>query len=193
MKIALVIVSDRGDKYLPMCIEAIDKYLPGDLVEIFVDDSEHRLGMAGAVRQGFHRALEAGADYAWWMEEDFLLTEPVALDRMVDILEDNPRLAQLVLKRQPWSPEEKAAGGFIERRPEKYFQREGFVEHQQIFSLNPCLIPRHILHMGYPDGNEAAMTELLVGKGFTFGIYGQLDDPPRCLHIGVERAAGWKL
>jgi hypothetical protein len=67
------------------------------------------------------------------------------------------------------------------------------VEHKRIFSLNPCVIPRRVLDLGWPDGNEAEMTTNLVASGYRFAFYGKRDDPPRVIHVGAERGIGWRL
>jgi hypothetical protein len=65
--------------------------------------------------------------------------------------------------------------------------------HTRCFSLNPCLIPRAVLELGWPDGNEAEMTTLLVSKGYRFAVWGSRQDGPRVEHTGQNRAAGWRL
>ena len=189
-------VSDRGDLYLGECVASFSRFV-GEFPAHVVDDSDHRLGMAGAVRAAWDWALNTGLDYLLHVEEDFRFVVPFDPREAVDVLAADPRLAQVVLKRQPWSPEEHAAGGIIECHPDDYVSYEDgdlrWVTHQRIFSLNPCLIPRHVLELGYPDGNEAEMTSRLVALGYRFAFLGARDDPPRVVHVGVERAAGWRL
>jgi hypothetical protein len=192
-------ISDRGDRYLPQCKASVAQRVHGIDVSLVVDDQAHTLGLAGAVQTAWQQALDFGADYLWHQEEDFVILDDVHLDQFVYILEHAPYLAQVVLKRQPWSPEEHQAGGIIERDPAMYVERGAFgrhvtwTEHHQIFSLNPCLIPREVLELGWPDGNEAEMTDRLIEAGFRFAFFGGKTDQPRCLHVGAERAPGWKL
>lgn len=201
--IGVAFISDRGDAYLPSCRESFYANF-GEFSEVVVDDSDHRLGMAGAVQAAWAWALDAGVDYLLHVEEDFVFTGPVNLDDLVWILDHAPHLAQVVLKRQPWSAEEKAAGGIIEQDPGAYTQCGGmrhslaWVEHSKIFSLNPCLIPRKVLELGWPSGplgvgNEAGFTQRCIQAGYRFAFYGQMGDPPVVDHVGVERAAGWRL
>lgn len=193
--IGLVVISDRGDLYLPDCLRSVAVNVDYSFgFTTVVDDREHRLGMAGAVREGWGRALAAGCDFVLHWEEDFLAAGPVDLDDLVAVLDRAPYLAQVVLKRQPWSPEEHAAGGIIECNPDDYTQDDGgWVEHERIFSLNPCLIPRNVLELGWPDGNEAEFTRMCLDAGYSFAFYGDRLDPPRVLHVGAERSAGWRL
>jgi hypothetical protein len=194
--VGVVVVSDRGDLYLPGCLENLQAVLPG-VQPMIVDDHRHHLGMAGAVRAGMAMAFDAGVEYALWVEEDFRFNVVPPLDNMVAILERNPFCSQIVLKRQPWSVEEEQAGGFIEMHPEDYLDRSDecmhWLDHKRIFSLNPCLIPRQVLSIGYPDGNEAEQTERLLSYGRYFAIYGKREDPPLVHHLGHERGKGWKL
>lgn len=196
--IAAVIVSDRGDQYLHGCLASMQQ-IDGEMTSVFVDDSAHKLGMAGAVRQGWEEALDLGADYVLHVEEDFLFTHPVRLDDLIYVLDRNPNLAQVVLKRQPWSDEEKRAGGIVEMDPSIYSEftswgrRISWTEHARIFSLNPCLVPRSVLEMGWPDGNEAEFTQMCRDRGLRFAFFGTKHAPPVVEHVGVNRAHGWRL
>ena len=195
--ISVAIISDRGDLYLPECIESLQRATyPGIPFQV-IDDRDHLLGMAGAVQRAWAWALTTNCDYLLHVEEDFRFLEPLNLAGMLDVLRHDETLAQVVLKRNPWSPEEVQAGGFIEQHPDDYTDHQAgqlcWVTHQRYFSLNPCLIPRHILERGWPDGNEAEMTSSLVADGYRFAFYGHRTDPPRVQHIGAVRGEGWRL
>lgn len=209
MSVALVIVGDGRDRYALECVASLHNLKGPVTYQRVVDDSggtsgirwpepwdvvthPDRRGLAAAVRSAW-AALPDSVEFVFHLEADFILLEPVDLEAMADTLDANRRLAQLVLKRQPWSPEEQTAGGIIETCPGAYDDRDGWVEHCRIFSLNPCLIPREVVDMGWPDSNEAGQTTRLVDDGWSFGLWGGREDPPRVLHIGVERAPGWKL
>lgn len=197
--IGLAFISDRGDQYLPKCIASLTANVEPDCLTT-IDDREHRLGLTGAVNKAWAWALDRGCDYLFHVEEDFVFNEPVDLSGMQYILDRCPWLAQVVLKRQPCNPEEAAAGGIIECHPDEYTDKAAFgrnlswVEHSRIFSLNPCLIPAHVLRMGWPKGGgESEFTQTCVEQGLRFAFYGQRTDPPRVTHIGTERASGWHL
>lgn len=197
--IATAFISDRADLYLPACRASVENHLDGlDGPSIVIDDREHKFGMAGAVRAAWEWALDVGADFLWHQEEDFLITAPVDLTSLAAILGWTPHLAQVVLKRQPWSPLEVSAGGIVELNPFDYTERSfgplaEYTEHQRIFSLNPCLIPRWVLELGWPDGNEAEFTHRCLHRGLSFAFYGGRDDSPRCHHVGAVRGEGWRL
>lgn len=208
MTVALVITTDGRYPYLEQMLGSLATHVkyPFGLIRI-VDDSGNDPGPAwpatwDVIRHPQRRGLAAAVQSAWsnlppeidlvlHVEDDFVFVEEVDLDAMATVLKENPRLAQLVLKRQPWSPEERAAGGIIEMNPGLYHQQDGYVEHRRIFSLNPGLIPRAVVDLGWPDGNEAEMTERLVGARWSFGFWGTREAAPMVWHIGAERSAGW--
>jgi hypothetical protein len=202
--IVAAFISDRGDRYLPNCLASFLEHVEPVVKDMhIVNDELHRLGMAGAARAAWEWALDTGADYLAHIEEDFEFTRPIPLTDMAAILDHTPRLAQVVLKRQPWSDVEKAAGGQIETNPGAYTQhtepRLGlqWVEHSTLFSLNPCLIPRRTLELSWRTdhhgGAEWAISDACRAAGMRFAYYGHRDDPPRCTHVGHVRAStGWR-
>jgi len=206
--IGVAFISDRGatcPALLPACCDSLYEQIP-DAPQIghVIDDRDHQLGLAGAVQAAWTWALDTGVDHLLHVEEDFLFTSPVRLADLVWILDHAPHLAQVVLKRQAWSVEEKQAGGIIELNPDVYTQCGGmrhstsWVEHTKVFSLNPCLIPRRVLELGWPSGplgvgNEAGFTQRCLIEGYRFAFYGQAGDPPVVEHVGHQRGEGWRL
>lgn len=195
-RIGVAFISDR-EGHIGDCMATFGQCVTDGTPATVIDDRDHHLGLAGAARAAWEWACSIDLDYLLHVEEDFRLITPFDPNDAVTILQTDKYLAQVVLKRQPWSPEEQSAGGIIECHPDDYTDRRDgdlrWVEHQRIFSLNPCVIPRNVLEMGWPDGNEAEMTELLVGKGYRFAFLGRRSDPPRVIHVGHERSAGWRL
>lgn len=197
--IGCVVVSDRGDLYLPDCLTNVAEYAAGVPVRV-VDDSEHRLGLAGAAQAAWTVAVDEGWDYLLHWEEDFRALGPVPLTDMQHALERFPNVSQVVLKRQPWSVEERTAGGIIEMHPDLYEEASAFGRsyrislHRRIFSLNPCLVPSRVFAQGWPVGNEAEITERLnADPDNRFAFYGGKADPPRVEHVGHVRGQQWKL
>jgi hypothetical protein len=196
--IAVGVISDRGDLYLPGCIDSLKAC--GLTVTWVIDDSRHSLGMAGAAAASWQRALEnPSVTHLLHIEEDFRIQD-LPIDMMRRVLDRSPHLAQVVLKRHPWSDEERQAGGQIEVAPHDYTDCGAddlhWVEHDRLFSMNPSLIPRRTLELGvpvgHPGGVEAGLTERCREAGMRFAYYGRRSDPPRCEHVGFERApVGW--
>lgn len=199
---ALVVTSHRGDKYLPDTLSTAGEMLPFFPTEIVTRDDVGKVGMARGGRLArvikwmpkTGRGLSASVAQAWSMvpteidyvfhlEEDFHLTAPVDLDGMADVIERDG-LANMALLRQPWTPEEETAGGY--QQSPAYEQRAEYLFHREGFWLNPCLIPADVIRQG--GGNEPQLTEKHRDRGF--GVWGQRDDPPRCLHVGAEGGMG---
>lgn len=217
--IGLVVVTDGRVDYLARAIEAAGEHLTGvDAGRVIVNDAgsyesrgyladrypdwhviSHptRLGLAAAVRSAWAYATLEDWRYLFHLEEDFVLDGPVDAAELAGVLRRCPTLAQLVLKRQAWSPAEMAAGGIVECAPERYREKylgSAFVTvHEECFSLNPCVVPRNVFVQGWPDGNEAEQTELMVGQGRRFGFWGRKFARPRVTHIGARRSTGWAL
>jgi hypothetical protein len=102
-----------------------------------------------------------------------------------------PKLAQLALKRQPWNPEEKAAGGICELHPEWFSEKRWlYTKHTAFFTTNPCLYRKDIMDFGWPqeENSEGKFSIMLRDAGYHFGLW-QLDtfDPPKVTHIGEQR------
>jgi hypothetical protein len=213
VSVALVVITDGRWRYLERALLAASHFIRYPFTHLrLVDDSGSRTGCPSpkgfeifrhAERRGFAaavqtawRALPPEIEYVFHLEEDFVLTESLNVDAMAGVLGMNPRLAQLVLKRQPSiaSPAELAAGGILEMDPDLYTDRDGWVEHRRLFSLNPCLVPRHITDRGWPShAGEAQFTQTLLADGYYFGFWGKREDSPRCMHIGDQRSVGWRI
>lgn len=215
MSVTFAVITDGRGDYFERTIESCCEFIPR-FDPIIVDDSgdpdyaewlregspgyhfvhhEERQGMAQAVKTAWTVALGTGAEFVWHQEDDFILSEPVLIHAMGETLRANPHLAQLVLKRQPWSDEEKAAGGQIELSPGDYTDCEGFVEHRRLFSFNPSLIRREVIELALAEpraGLEGEVTDTLLAHGYSFAYWGARDDPPRCEHIGARRSEGYR-
>lgn len=153
-------------------------------------------GYTRAVTRAFEVAIGSGQPWVAFFEDDFVLNQPVDLAAMQALMAANPQMAQLVLSRQPWYSEEVAAGGVVQAIPgweERFAQRPGWVEHRAYWSQNPMLTRRSFL-AAHPwpqvKGSEREFgRRLFVAEPeTTVGILGNVVDPPRCTHIGVERA-----
>ncbi len=155
-----------------------------------------RVGLAGALCSAWCAALDTDFDYLLHCEEDFVFQSPVNALELAAILERQPHLAQISLKRQPVNGHEESMGGYIQCAPNAYWQREGFIEHHVVFTFNPSLIPRRVVELCLDqpgDGLERGFTDTLLDHGFSFGIFGQINDAPIVNHVGVQRSQSWRL
>lgn len=149
-----------------------------------------------AVTAGIDVAIGSGQPWIFWLEDDFVIDQPVDLSELQAAMVAEPRLAQMVLKRQPWYDEELEAGGMIEARQalgQTFTQRDGWVAHWAWWAMNPMLTTREFLATHpWPKGrgSENRFYRNIVDNDPTplFGVWGRIDDPPMCTHIGVERA-----
>lgn len=210
MTVCLLTIGDGRDEYHDRSIESAFAHLPISLITdiVGVDDRAHELGFAGAIQQGWDKALATGADWIFHLEADFTFNQPVPLARMIAVLEHRPYLAQIVLKRQAWNEQERAAGGIIEQHPGDYEdrceliptsgpawnapeRREHWVQHRRFFSTNPCVYPARIARLGWPQvpQSEGMFThKLLKDPHLRFAFWGARNDGPLVHHIGDERA-----
>lgn len=220
--IALAILTDGRAELLEQTLESARDNLKGPITHrIMVNDSGdqdyaahlrrlapefthvthgQRQGLAAAVQSVWEAALATDADYLFHLEGDWTFNEPVDLEDLVDLLARKPYLAEVVLQRQALAPSEIEAGG-VAAHPD-WIQRQdvlaAWVEEESIFSLNPCLIPRHILEIGWPSGplgigNESGFTSACIGRGYRFAFWGHKHDVPIVSHNGTYRAPGWAL
>ncbi|MBK6580439.1 MAG: hypothetical protein IPG17_30630 [Sandaracinaceae bacterium] len=101
-----LIHDDTGDKQYHQLLD----YHTGPTWELVT--TEQRSGFGGAYRHAYDWWLANDTnDYLWSTEDDFVLTRPVDFAAMVQVLAAHDYLTQLALRRQPWNPVEKAAGG----------------------------------------------------------------------------------
>lgn len=151
---------------------------------------------------GGGRGLVANVQQAWdavgpdeWvfhLEGDFLVDD-APLSEMREVLISNPRVAQMVLERQPVAPAEFAAGGLLGGHCIPTFvDRGGWREQAHLFCLNPFVAHSSVLTKA---GTETHVTQRLRADGRTFGFWGRQGDRPRCRHIGVQcgmGSPGWR-
>jgi hypothetical protein len=162
---------------------------------VAVSHTRKRLGFAGTIQRGWSM-IHPEADYVFHLEDDFVPNGAVDLDAMIDVLDANPHLTQVVLKRQPWSPEERAAGGIVEMWPDEYVECGDEVdgqwsEHRLFWSTNPCVYRTAITEFGWPDApdSERQFTERVLAdaEDWRFAFWGSKLDPPAVTHIGEHR------
>lgn len=215
--IALLVIGNGRLDYLHDTVDAALEHLPEFGHYLMIDDSgdsevrrqldrhypdfdiwhhDQNLGMARAVQNGFTHVLSSGADYVFWLEEDMRVVRPVPVGAARDVLDHDDQIAQMLFQRQPLTPEEHELGGVhgaFRGLATHYKQWSTWAEHDWIFSLNPCLIPRHVLELGWDRDNEAGTTKQLREAGYLFGVWGKPGDQPYVEHIGVGRGRRWQL
>jgi hypothetical protein len=197
MSVCLMTIRDGRDEIHEHSLASARHMLPNFDHVVEVDDSEHTLGFAGAIQEGWERVLETGADYVFHFEADFIFKTTVPIERMISVLERRPYIAQMTLKRQAVNEEEKRAGGIVELHPDDFLEvnddwPDCWTEHRRYFSTNPSVYSTRLCALGWPqeEHSEGVFTHrLLKDPLLRFAIWGWKFDPPRVEHIG-ERV-GW--
>lgn len=169
------------------------------LNETFAPDFEiigprRRSGFGEAIARSWRHVAESPERFVLHLEDDFTFNRPVDLTDLADVIDRHPHLVQLALRRQPWNPEERAAGGIVEQHPDDYADcsanGHSWLEHRRFFTTNPSLYRRSLCAVGWPlvEHSEGHFTHrLLADPRVRFGFWGARDSGEWCHHIGVER------
>lgn len=150
--------------------------------------SAERLGFGGAIRNAWRELRRRdGIRFVFHLEDDFILRRPVDLMTMSMVLNRDPKLRQLALRRQPWNDEERAAGGVIEQHPDDFREfTDGYavwLEHRRFFTTNPSLYSTALLQREWPNGANSE------GR---FGVVLFAGDPAaRCAFWGSRDSGEW--
>lgn len=174
---------------------AYHNYLSQRFIDFKIVSHETRRGLAGAVQSAWN-SYSKEAEFIFHLEDDFLFNEEPNIDNMITLLEQNKYLAQMALVRAPVNPPEEQVGGFVFQHLEDYHQKDGFFEHQRLFTLNPSIYPVSTAEIGWPDhGGETEFTNKVhsIDPEKKFGFYGNIYDKPKVTHIGGKRSEGWFL
>lgn len=199
--LSAVIVANNRPEYLEEVYAALRQHHP--IIRGVTVNDDHHEGMAVNVNRAWDWALAQNTKYVLHLEDDMKLLAPLPLRAAIRTLDQHPMVAQMVFKRHPWwgSPIEQRTGDVLSAITEQsvtVIEHDTWTEYDGIFSLNPCIIPRRILQMGWPSGplgvgNESGMTKKLLAGGYTFGMWGHIGDEPYIEHIGHQRGEHWAL
>lgn len=158
-----------------------------------------RGGFAKAVRRAWDVALGSGQPWVLWLEDDFVIPQPVDLGAMATVMAARPNLTQILLRRQAWFPAEIKAGGIIEQHPEAYSdETDGtnhWCEHQLGFwTGGPFLVRRNFLaEHTWPDcpRSEHRFGQQVMRGDLRSAFWGKRTDPPAVEHIGERSGTGY--
>ena len=217
--IVACVIDDGRPEYLRETVKTLDRVKPIDVRVLIDDTGDHdygnylgwtypsfdeqvhhtaRRGLGGAVQSAWSTALEYGADWVWHQEDDMPIAADIDLTAFIDLMESQPHLAQVGLKRQPFSPEEIRAGGIVEAYPHFYteyaYNAATWIETDHLFVFSPSLIPRRVIECVMENTDvflEDNVTKALWKYGYRSCYWGGLYDPPLCNHIGHTRSKGY--
>jgi hypothetical protein len=186
----LVIHDDTGDNQHRFWLAEKYRHLHPNVI-----GGHQRSGFGGAIRNAWTYLQAVPEPFVVHVEDDFLLTRKVDWIAAANVLVANPHLVQLALRRQPWNPEEEAAGGIVEQHPDDYTEREWegyqWLEHTRFFTTNPSIYRRTLCDFGWPDGENSegrfGIGLLEHNPSWRFGFWGSRDSGEWCQHIGHER------
>lgn len=221
MSTAVICITDGRWQCLERTIASFDETVVGDVVEryIYVDTNvesyreqvsdafggtwrvfwhpKGRQGFAGAIHYAWKEVLaRTRCDWMFHLEDDFAFVRPVLLAELQNVLCENPTVAQMALRRQPWNPAEVEAGGVVQLHPEAYKLHRGvgrepsWLEHELFWTTNPSLFRTSLAdHYHWPivQHSEGMFTRTLLDDGWRFGYWGGFYEDPHVEHIGTER------
>lgn len=152
-----------------------------------------RKGFGGAIRSAWGDLGDH--DWIFHLEDDFIFNGIIEVEEMRAVLEARPDVLQMALKRQPWNPEEKAAGGFMEQHPDEYHDEttdgHDWCWQRRFFTTNPSLYRGSLTKRGWPDVEHSeghfSLDIINSDPDAKFGFWGRSTDRPRVHHIGDER------
>ena len=186
-----------------ICDDSGDPDYVGWLAETFPTwtvKAHKRLGHGGAVAYAIREAARMDVDWVFWSEDDIEYLRPVDVPAMVAVMEAQPDLKQLVVKRQAWFPSEVEAGGMIERFDPALFTEHldngsSWIEHRQFYSLQPHLVRRSLLQAmrwpPVPNSEHHFSRRLFRDPRVTSGIWGRRADEPWVRHFGERVGVGY--
>jgi hypothetical protein len=153
--------------------------------------------------QGYSKTWKEGwdniprdTDFIFHQEDDFTYHTEIEISSLIQILKRQPKLYQIVLKRQIWY--EPPSGDLIYKLEkgqletfEESFEINGknhyITGNRNLFNANPCLYPYFITQMEYGETIQEHMilTHLLKKHPDMYGcFYGKRLDLPLTTHIG---------
>ena len=134
-----------------------------------VDDSDHELGFAGAIAEGWRRVLETDADWVFHLEADFIFQRPVPLDRMIAGAETAPGArpggAQApAVERAERLPA--VSSRSARRLPQRVEGGDIWTEHRVVFTDEPELYPAALCRQPWPQEpkSEGVLTQAVEDR-----------------------------
>lgn len=222
--VSLIVFDDGRSEYLVKTLQSMTEHIAYQFDHaLLVDDSgsveyaqwlertfpsfrhihhPKRIGFAQTIRSAWSHLPKC--DFVFTLEGDYLFNTDIDIELMSAILDSEPKLAQLVLKRQAWNSAEKEAGGIVELHPTWYEERWScgtiISEHTAFYSTNPNLMRYSLTRISGSSAHSGEVTwpneEQSEGKfgarlrdaGYTFAFLGKKFAPPLVEHIGIQRA-----
>lgn len=207
-RVALLVIGDGRDALKQDALESFVRHAQGAHVGpiVEVDDRYHALGFCGAIQEGWARLRERAPstpfDYVFHLEEDWLFLRDFALDRMCDLLDLHPSVAQVALRRGAENDAERDAGGLIGLWPDEYHDKRlidpgdvehDWLEHGLFFTTNPSVYRASLIEHSWPTAPrcEEVFGRRLIDTGRRFAFWGSRRDEPWIKHTGKRQGTGY--
>jgi hypothetical protein len=183
---AAVIHDDSGDS--AHRAELAERYPDFDVI------GGERVGFGGAISRAWKHLRTIPVEFVFHIEDDFTFNRPVDLAALAAVMRANPHLAQMALRRQPWNPGERAAGGIVEQHPADYTDctdgQNYWLEHRRFFTTNPSLYRTGLCERGWPSGPHSEgrfSLDLFEDPQMRCAFWGARDSGEWVHHIGEHR------
>jgi hypothetical protein len=206
-RIALLVIGDGRDALRAQAMKTFYREASGFIIQALcpVNDRHHERGFAGSIQEGWQvlQGFDPTFDYVFHIEEDFEFLRPFSIAYMAQILDQDPRLAQVALRRNAVNKPEREAGGVVELNPNAYTEQTTwwanevgpihYLEHSLYFTTNPCLYRRELMEQGWPSGSESEgrFTQKLREQGMRFALLGARTSGVWVQHHGKRDRASW--
>lgn len=216
--ITIIAMTDGRAIYIQPTLEAAKEMLIGNITRRIIHDDSgdkeygrwlnktygrdweiystgRRSGFGGAIISAWKQLQDDDNEWVFHLEDDFVMREMIPLSEMATVMNQNPHIVQMALRRQPWNQQEKDAGGIVEMDPDSYTERNNgihtWLEHTKFFTTNPSLYRKSLtVEHPWPIGNnsEGRYGIDLFSNGYYKSAYwGEKSGKPKCLHIGDFR------
>lgn len=214
--IALIVITDGRRDCIEQTIPSAEANLRGPITKrLIVNDSgdhrdwvwlrdtfpeftvihhKSRLGFAGSINTAWNYLRGEPESFVFHLEDDFTFNREIPLLDLARVLDREPGLIQLALRRQPWSSDEVRAGGVVEQHPDAYIDRlsdDGeWLEQRLFFTTNPSLYRMSLCSRVWPSGPHSEghfSHRLLTDPAIRFGYWGARSSGEWITHIGQNR------
>lgn len=152
---------------------------------IFHDENQ---GLSRTWTECFDLIRSRNYDYIWHQEDDVVITQPVKIDALIALLESDPLMTQVVLKRQPWYTWDDPT---LLKDTDRLWGSYRLEAHHEVFAIIASLYPGRIVqedYVGYYhfNLNEGMILQYLAWKypGSYSAILKNGDGTPIIDHIG---------